>query len=221
MRLFDSIFKKKPIASGEFSDIVTEDDIISCFRLLLLRTPKPEEWVNHRLLAGKKVKDVVETYLRSPEFKTIHQNNASLNENIVNVVPPEFNEIATEEDIYYCFRLLLGRNPPPAEWAGHQALVGHCLRDVVSSYITSMEFQNRKTQIASVSGQLMIQFESFKMWILDTDAVVSAAIKRERCYEPHVAKALSSLLNPNSVFVDIGANIGYFSIYFAGNVKKI
>lgn len=30
-----------------------------------------------------------------------------------------YEAAATVEDIYYCFRLLLGRNPSASEWPGH------------------------------------------------------------------------------------------------------
>jgi hypothetical protein len=54
-----------------------------------------------------------------------------------------FNTIADPEDIHYCFRLLLGRNPSEDEWKGHLAAkVGKPLRSVVSSYLCSPEFAN-------------------------------------------------------------------------------
>jgi FkbM family methyltransferase len=38
------------------------------------------------------------------------------------------------------------------------------------------------------------------------------------CYEPHVNRVLSALLAPGSVFLDVGANIGYHSYFAAGVV---
>ena len=43
-----------------------------------------------------------------------------------------FDELAHEEDIYACFRLLLGRQPQGHEWIGHRAHADRPLRDVVA-----------------------------------------------------------------------------------------
>jgi hypothetical protein len=34
-------------------------------------------------------------------------------------VRAEHSKVATIDDIFYCFRLLLGRTPNPEEWPGH------------------------------------------------------------------------------------------------------
>jgi hypothetical protein len=44
---------------------------------------------------------------------------------------------ATEEDIYYCFRLILGRTPNREELKGHFARAGQDLAGVVRSYVRS------------------------------------------------------------------------------------
>ena len=54
-----------------------------------------------------------------------------------------FKDEATKEDIFYCFRLLLGRDPSREEWQGHSDLSGNKLEDIVRSYIQSLEFKNR------------------------------------------------------------------------------
>src|SRR5260370_20317875 len=58
--------------------------------------------------------------------------------------PAEYIRTATPEDIFYCFRLLLGRSPNPEEWPGHSSRVGEDLENVVSSYVTSREFAERR-----------------------------------------------------------------------------
>src|SRR5580704_6315530 len=57
--------------------------------------------------------------------------------------PAEHSKTATAEDIFYCFRLLLGRSPNPEEWPGHSSRAGEDLENVVSSYVTSREFAAR------------------------------------------------------------------------------
>src|SRR5260370_77932 len=57
--------------------------------------------------------------------------------------PAEYIGTATPEDIFYCFRLLLGRCPNPEEWPGHSSRAGEDVANVVSSYVTSREFAER------------------------------------------------------------------------------
>ena len=54
-----------------------------------------------------------------------------------------FDKKVNKIDIYYCFRLLLGRNPSKEEWPGHSGFVGTNLTNLVSSYLSSAEFKNR------------------------------------------------------------------------------
>jgi len=55
----------------------------------------------------------------------------------------EFKEECSEQDIYYCFRLILGRNPGQVEWPGHRSMAGRRLSDIVSMYVSAREFKNR------------------------------------------------------------------------------
>ena len=53
----------------DYSGITTKEDIFYCFRLLLARTPNPEEWPGHSSRVGQKLDAVVETFVNSGEFK--------------------------------------------------------------------------------------------------------------------------------------------------------
>src|SRR3954453_23722966 len=48
--------------------------------------------------------------------------------------------VATVEDIWACFRLLLRREPSSTEWTGHSSRAGLPLDDVVTGFLTSLEF---------------------------------------------------------------------------------
>jgi len=50
------------------------------------------------------------------------------------------------------------------------------------------------------------------------DRHVSRRVREEGVWEPYETKVLLSLLGPGSVFLDVGANIGYFSLLAAGCV---
>ena len=134
------------------------------------------------------------------------------------VNPPsamEFNDKSTEKDIYYCFRLLLGRNPSEVEWKGHKSLAGNDLKDVVSNYLTSPEFKSRKLGTLSNTEHVLVDLKDYKMYVSLSDTAVGLTIYRTKSYEPHVTKAITEKLKSGMVFVDIGANIGYFSLLAA------
>ena len=54
---------------------------------------------------------------------------------------------ATQEDIFYCFRLLLGRPPNREEWDGHAGQAGSDLDAVVRNYLNSLEFSRRAERL--------------------------------------------------------------------------
>ena len=75
----------------------------------------------------------------------------------------EYSETATAEDIFYCFRLLLGRNPNPEEWPGHSSRAGENLANVVSSYVTCREFGARGPLSKTYRDQVeLVQFPAFR-----------------------------------------------------------
>lgn len=133
-------------------------------------------------------------------------------------VPASFDHKASLEDIYYCFRLILGRNPQPEEWPGHSSHAGAPLDEVVATYVNSLEFERRelgKRDPDTLPAQAMIGDRTLYVF-RDDEAVGSHAL--HGAYEPHVAAIFREYLKPGMSVVDIGANIGYFSILGASLV---
>ena len=100
-----------------------------------------------------------------------------------------FSPIATQDDIYYCFRLILGRNPSPQEWTGHSSLSGEPLENVVRSYLSSAEFANRRLLTASTGNLEQAQLPGFTMYASGDDMAVGKHVLGLLEYEPHVTKA--------------------------------
>lgn len=132
----------------------------------------------------------------------------------------EFGESASEEDIYYCFRLILGRNPSKGEWPGHRSLAGNNLGDVVSTYVSSREFKNRKLGVLSDTEHVLVDLGDYKMYVSPSDVEVGAHIGGGKRYEPHVTEQVRRVLAPGMYFLDIGANIGYFSLLAANLIGR-
>lgn len=126
-----------------------------------------------------------------------------------------YSDTATEDDIFYCFRLLLGRNPNPEEISGHFSKAGQNLPVVVGTYLSSLEFANRGLIDAQRNPDYTtVQAEGVSLIIDKTDEDVGRHILRGH-YEPHVTEIFKTCLQPGMRVVDIGANIGYFSMLAA------
>lgn len=129
-----------------------------------------------------------------------------------------YNGHATEDDISYCFRLLLGRPPCREEWPGHSARVGEPLDAVVGSYVNSFEFaQRRLSQADSADDHAVAEFGEFRLLASPSDAAVGRHVLAGH-YEDEVAAVFRSVLRPGMNVVDIGANIGFFTMLAASLV---
>ncbi|HWP47211.1 MAG TPA: FkbM family methyltransferase [Candidatus Limnocylindrales bacterium] len=139
----------------------------------------------------------------------------------------KFDELATKEDVYYCYRLFLGRNPDPDGWHTYMAhiLKGEKVHSLVSMFLASPEFKNRKIfQSNSPVKYVLVELDNFKLYVSPDDWAVGRTILEKREYEPHVTATLRKILEPGMVFVDVGANIGYFSLMAAqivGNQGRV
>ncbi|MBK5969019.1 MULTISPECIES: class I SAM-dependent methyltransferase [Thiorhodovibrio] len=131
----------------------------------------------------------------------------------------EFDPHASPTDIFNCFRLLLGRLPSRSEWSGHSARVGEDLASVVSGYVNSREFSGRGLIGRQFLDDLQwCQLDGFGLLVSSTDLAVGKAIATGTTYEPHVARVFHERLSPGSGVLDIGANVGYFSMLAASLV---
>lgn len=69
-----------------------------------------------------------------------------------------------------------------------------------------------------VAGRVQcIQLDGYRMYVDLADELVGATIAAG-AYEPHVTKAIAEALRSGNTFVDLGANIGYYSLLAAAVV---
>lgn len=132
--------------------------------------------------------------------------------------PPDAAQTATEEDVRYCYRLLLEREPDGPGFASWRKLLGEqslSLREVVEGFLQSPE---RLALEARRMEPERVDLGDFRIWVRRADPQVGLAIARDRQYEPHLTAKLRALLGPGSVFVDVGANIGFFTLLAAARV---
>jgi FkbM family methyltransferase len=129
----------------------------------------------------------------------------------------EHSPVASAEDIFFCFRLLLDRLPHQEEWPGHSLLVGQDLSDVVSSYVNSLEFARRNLLAGESSEIVLSEIEGFQIYTAVDDLAVGRHI-RAGVYEDHVTDIFKRYLRPGMGVVDVGANVGYFTLLSASIV---
>jgi FkbM family methyltransferase len=144
---------------------------------------------------------------------------AGLSQQIVFDGEQPYVDRAAELDVFNCFRLILGRLPKREEWTGHSLAAGQPLEAVVRSFVNSLEFTNRGFLAARRLDDVeLVALDRFRMYVSRSDMAVGHEILQTRAYEPHVTTELCRLLAPGKTFIDVGANIGFFSLLAAALV---
>lgn len=129
-----------------------------------------------------------------------------------------YTGVATQDDIFNCFRLLLGRHPHREEWKGHSGRAGEQLDGLVAGYLRSLEFANRGLLASpALNNPARVQIGEFSIYVMPDDLDVGRYVQSNN-YEPDVTLVFKSLLRPGMGILDVGANIGYFSMLSASLV---
>jgi FkbM family methyltransferase len=126
----------------------------------------------------------------------------------------------TASDLFYCFRLLLNRIPDQQEWVAHYSRIGEDLTKVVASILNSHEFMQRHLLDRSAGAATLVEMPAFKMYVSPDDNYIGGSIIREHEYEPFLTQLFGHLLPPGMQVLDVGANMGYFSLLAASLVGE-
>jgi len=136
---------------------------------------------------------------------------------------PPFDPWPTDTDLYHCYRLLLGRNPDESGWRAYrQSLPTTPLTSLVEMFICSEEFRSQLAYQALVGHEHQVELELVeldrrKMWVDPTDLLV-APLLGDAGWEPDVSAAIERILQPGWTVIDIGANVGYFTMLAASRI---
>ncbi len=126
---------------------------------------------------------------------------------------------ATPDDLWNCYRLLLGREPDPLGFSAYAAIIerGMPCDELVRMFVASPEFAVRLRAPADPTIT-RAKLDGFELFVPQADAVVGEQILSGGIYEPHVTRAFLDALRENQTIVDVGANIGYFSVLAARKI---
>lgn len=122
---------------------------------------------------------------------------------------------ATEQDVVNCYRMLLDREPDEAGLHNWRTFIKNAqipVSAIVDALITSAEF---KAAQSARHEPALVACSEFEMFVAPNDALIGREIFLTKQYEPHVTRMLRSLLRSGDTFVDIGANLGYFTLLAA------
>ena len=129
-------------------------------------------------------------------------------------------DYAAEKDIYYCYRLLLHREPDPAGLQMLRTQVldqGITIQALVDGFLNCEEFLALRQRLAEPQ---LVSLPQFQIYARPADYFIGGAIIRDQVYEPHITRLLTDLLRPGHTFIDVGANIGYFTLLAAALVGE-
>ena len=115
----------------------------------------------------------------------------------------------TAEDIYFCFRLLLGRSLNREEASGHLSATGQPLEQVVGQFLRSLEFADRNLLAAPEGAVELVQMDGYGIYVDPNDHAVGRWVV-DGTYEDHITSLFRRMVKPGNSVVDIGANLGYF-----------
>jgi FkbM family methyltransferase len=136
-----------------------------------------------------------------------------------------WSEQMTEEDIHACYRLLLGRTPDADGWRLFQPMVGTVpFQTIVQALLFAPEFQQtalyqQLVNAARIPPAQLVRFAEYVQYIRPGDPI-SELIAQEGQYEPQVAQVFKSRLKQGMTFIDVGANVGFFTLLAAHAVGR-
>jgi FkbM family methyltransferase len=129
-------------------------------------------------------------------------------------------ERVTREHVLWAYRLFLDRNPENETVVRGKAKAFATTRQLRAEFLTSYEFRQKNPDLAAANEPSVVIKElpdGGRIFVDLADHAIGLAIARGR-YEPDEAELVRRVVRPGQVALDLGANIGYFTILLAGLV---
>lgn len=136
---------------------------------------------------------------------------------------------ATESDVRAAYRLLLGREPDTQglkHFVAWTEAVGATPQQLADEFLQSPEFLQRHSRAAPYSdmpaaGLVRMDVGGYSVFASERDSLIGASLAHSNgVYEPHVMDRLKQQLSAGDHVLDIGANIGTFTMAAAAQVGR-
>jgi FkbM family methyltransferase len=95
---------------------------------------------------------------------------------------------------------------------------GRQLVDGASMFLKRMTPSQMTGRVFDLRQKRLVRLGDFGLYVMPND-YIGAAIEEHRTYEAHVERVIRDELREGSVFLDLGANLGYFSMLACSLVK--
>jgi FkbM family methyltransferase len=125
------------------------------------------------------------------------------------------------------YNVLLGRDPEPGglrHWTSCLAS-GLSEVDLLRSVVSSAEFRGRVGSTDTFNQfrdvDLMVSVQGHEFRLPATDLSLVPHLLEHRSWEPHITRFLRLNLTSDDVFVDVGANLGFFTVLCAPLVSRV
>lgn len=125
---------------------------------------------------------------------------------------------ATPEDVRHAYRLLLGREPDEGGFQTYCNMIAErsvSAADVAAIIQASEEYKTRHTDEPVL---IEIDFDGLKLYPWRGDSLIGGVVQESGSYEPHVLPAFVDRVPVGGTVLDIGANIGIFTLSAARKV---
>ena len=132
-----------------------------------------------------------------------------------------------DEVVQAAYNLLLNREPEPVGLKHWSIALQNGLSRVefVRAILASTEFKQTMEAVEDLTRyhdvDLVIPVRGQQLRVPASDISLVPHLLKHRCWEPHVTRYLTSELRPSHVFVDVGANVGYFTVLCAPLVNRV
>ena len=129
----------------------------------------------------------------------------------------------TRQELYTAYRTLFNRDPEPEIVTEATLSYYRDTEELRTALLTSSEGRSRMYDVVLEQSPSWVRIDTpfgRKIYINIADRAVSKSILLEKSWEPEVANGLLSLLRPDTVFLDIGANIGWFTLMAADYLDR-
>jgi FkbM family methyltransferase len=124
------------------------------------------------------------------------------------------------------YNILLDRDPEPAglsHWSESLAN-GLSQKEFIRAVISSAEFRSKMSSLPEDNlddVDLIVRIGSQQLRLPANDLSLVPHLLKHRSWEPHVTNYLMKVLKPTNTFIDIGANLGYFTVLCAPFVNQV
>lgn len=127
------------------------------------------------------------------------------------------SRLVDADAVAWAYRLILQREPDPEGAAQNLFFFeGRQLVDMVLHFLSCAEFRlsslYRRTINFEERAPVQVALDGYSIWAHPDDSEIGGEIVAGQEYEPHVTGAVRACLGPGDTLVDVGANIGWFTL---------